>query len=362
MVGASNRQEGQEKSKAKQYIGSFDLLRVVAAIAVIWIHTMEVGQLGPTVIWCRFAVPAFTAVSVFLMALSLKDKDYRSLLAQAPRRAWRIYRLFLIWNVVYLLARLIKHLVLSEGHPIRPGFASIFVAGFVGHLWYLPFLSVLGLALVVPLRAFVGLKRLPAAAVTVLLVVASLGVAQLALAIPVDYNRSPATYFGFLALSTLPSALLAFPVGWLWHHRPSGGRNYFAAGALVLAAAMCLGLSRQNSQANLWHNFAGILLLFAALASADVCMSERLRNLGEMALPVYLVHVLLLDIILAVGHRLHLPASSRSELAIFLATVVSSFVLAQFLAGNRWLAWAVSVRAPQRPGGALVARPRTALT
>jgi len=338
----------QKSGKAGAYIASLDVLRIVAVFAVIWIHIMESGPLGETTIWCRFAVPAFTAVSVFLMTLSIKQKSVISVLNWAPKRAWSIYRLFLIWNAVYFIARLVKHLFVSEGHGIGLGFSSLFVVGLVGHLWYLPFLSLVGIGLALPVRGFIRLKLLPAMAATILLVLAGLFAAQLAMSIQVDKQHHPLTYFGFLALSTFPAALFAFPVAWLWNQRPSLGCNFAGVATSLILAGLCLYASLHSQQANLWHNLAGVSFLLAALSCSGASFGDHVRFLGELALPVYLVHPLFIDGLQAIGDHWRIGSSACFQTAVFVMTVCGSFLIAYSLSRNRWLSWTVSTRPIQR--------------
>jgi len=338
----------QKSVKAGVYIASLDILRIVAVVAVIWIHTMELGSLGETTIWCRFAVPAFTAVSVFLMTLSIKQKSVIGVLNWAPKRAWSIYRLFLIWNAVYFIARPVKHLFVSEGHGIGLCFSSLFVTGLVGHLWYLPFLSLVGIGLALPVRAFIGLKLLPAMAATVLLVLAGLFAAQLAMSIQVDKQHYPLTYFGFLALSTFPAALFAFPVAWLWNQRPSLGCNFACVATSLVLAGFCLYASLHSQQANLWHNLAGVLFLLVALSCSGARFGDHVRFIGGLALPVYLVHPLFIDGLQAIGGRLRVGPSACFHIAVFVMTVCGSLLIAYSLSRNRWLSWTVSTRPMQR--------------
>ena len=330
----------QESEKTKGYIGSLDVLRIVAVVAVVWIHSMESGALGGAIIWCRFAVPAFTAVSVFLMMLSVRQKPLIRVFSWAPKRAWGIYRLFLIWNMIYLLARLAKHLFVSAGHAIPLGFSSLFVVGLVGHLWYLPFLGLVGVALALPARGFIKLKLLPAVAVTILLVLAGLFAAQLTTSIQVDKEHRPLTYFIFLALSTFPAALFVFPIGWLWNQRASSGSKFANGGTSLVLAVLCLCASLHSRQANLWHNLAGVLLLAAALSCSGARLGDRVRFLGELALPVYLLHPLLIDGLHAIGYRLHVGCLASFDMVVFVVTLCGSLLIAHFLLGNRWLAWA----------------------
>jgi surface polysaccharide O-acyltransferase-like enzyme len=334
--------------KSAPQIDSLNLLRIVAAIAVVWIHVPESESLKGLAIACRFAVPAFTAVSVFLMALSVSGKSTTNVIRYESNRAWGIYRLFLIWNTIYLIARVAKHLLISGGDAIRLGFSTIFVAGLAEHLWYLPFIALLGLVMALPLRGFIQLKFVPAAAWSIGLLMAGVAASYLSVSIRVDIEHHPLSYFASLALGTLPAALFAFPVAWVWNQYAAMRRNYRASAVAIVLAALCLAVSLKSSQANLWHNVSGILFLVAALFCSDAKFGDQIRLLGTLALPVYLIHVLLVEGIQAVGHRWHFRSSAVFDVTVFSLAVGGSFLIARLVAGIPRLAWLVSLRSIRR--------------
>jgi surface polysaccharide O-acyltransferase-like enzyme len=334
--------------KSAPQIDSLNLLRIVAAIAVVWIHVPESESLKGFAIGCRFAVPAFTAVSVFLMALSVREKSATNVIRYESNRAWGIYRLFLIWNAIYLSARVAKHFLLSGGDAIRLGFSTIFVAGLAEHLWYLPFIALLGFVMALPLRGFIQLKLVPAAAWSIGLLMAGVAASYLSMSIRVDIEHRPFSYFASLALGTLPAALFTFPVAWVWHQYGAMRRNYGASAVAIILAALCLAVSLKSSQASLWHNVSGILFLVAALFCSGAKLGDQIRSLGNLALPVYLIHVLLIEGIQAVGHRLHFRSSAVFDVTVFSLAACGSFLIAQLVAGIPRLAWLVSLRSIRR--------------
>jgi surface polysaccharide O-acyltransferase-like enzyme len=337
-----------ERGKTATHIDSFDVLRVLAVAAVVWIHTMERGELGRTTMWCRFAVPAFTATSVFLMALSVKQQSPTSVIRYAPRRAWSIYRLFLVWNAIYFLARLIKQLYFGASHAIPLSISSLFIVGLVGHLWYLPFLTVLGVALVLPMRGFLGLTLVPAMAATGVLACAAVYASHLATLIQVDAAHHPLTYFGSLALSTSPAALFAFPIAWLWNRHGTNGDSIALTATSLFLAGLCLYVSLDSRQWNLWHNLAGVLLLIAALSCSRARFGRHVKRFGDLVLPVYLIHPLLVEGLHRTGVRLGVLPTASFDMLVFMVALLGSFLIAYFLSGNRWLSWSVSNRRIQR--------------
>jgi surface polysaccharide O-acyltransferase-like enzyme len=323
-------------------------LRIVAAIAVVWIHVPESESLKGFAIGCRFAVPAFTAISVFLMAQSVRGKSTTSVIGYESNRAWGIYRLFLVWNAIYLFARAAKHFLLSDGDAIRLSFSTIFIAGLAEHLWYLPFIALLGLVMALPLRGFIQLKFVPASAWSIGLLMAGVAASHLSMSITVDVEHHPFSYFACLAMGTLPAALFTFPVAWVWNQSAAIRRNYQASAVAIILAALSLAVSVKTSQANLWHNISGVLFLVAALSCSHAKLGGQIRFLGNLALPVYLIHVLLIEGIQAVGHRLHIRPSAVFDVTVFSLAAGGSFLIARFVAGIPRLAWLVSLRSIRR--------------
>jgi peptidoglycan/LPS O-acetylase OafA/YrhL len=341
---AAKAPAGQRAEKARAHISSFDVLRVIAAIAVVWIHSVDSGPLGETAIWCRFAVPAFTSLSVFLLAQSVMQKSPASVIRYAPTRAWTIYRLFLIWNALYFVARLVKHYMLGGGHAIPLTISSILIVGLEGHLWYLPFLAILGVALVLPLRGLLELKWRLAILATVALALAGLLAGHLATLIQVDKAHRPLTYFEFLALSTFPAALLILPIAWLWNQRNATGFGYPCAAISFVVGASCLVTSRNGGCSNLWHNLAGACFVLAAVGCAGARLPERVRHLGTLAFPVYVLHPLLIDGLRPICARLGVVRSATADVTLFTVGVCGSFLIAHLLSANRWLSWSISTR------------------
>jgi surface polysaccharide O-acyltransferase-like enzyme len=346
---------GQKSKEVRAYFTSFDVLRITAVVAVVWIHAVDSGPLAETAIWCRFAVPAFTALSVFLMALSIRQKPLTSVVGYVPRRAWSIYRLFLIWNAVYFLARLVKHHFLGGGHAIPLGISSLLIVGLAGHLWYLPFLALLGIALALPVRGLLELKLVPAILASVVLLLAGLFAGHLATLIQVDKAHQPLTYFGFLALSTFPAALLVVPIAWLWNCRAAANSSFVWPATTLFLAGGCLLASLHSGQSNTWHNLAGVFAFLAALYWPVARLPDRLRYLGELAFPVYVLHPLLIDGLRPIGLRLKVFPSIGFDLLVFLVTVCGSFLIAHLLSANRWFSWSLSTRPTRRNKGILSA-------
>lgn len=145
------------------YRPGFDCLRVLAALAVIWLHVSSgVATTRPDLAssgwWTGNVADAFSrwCVPVFVMisgALLLEQPGNAAPLPFYRKRAWRLLPPLLFWSAVYLLYRSYSETSFSGSVAVR----SVLAGAPYFHLWYLcmivglylftPFLTVLVTAL-----------------------------------------------------------------------------------------------------------------------------------------------------------------------------------------------------------------------
>lgn len=124
-------------------IHSINLGRLIAAVAIVFLH----ASLGTILDDCsrlgRFAVPFFTIASCyFTIHTSFQPQSFTQFLS---KRVKRIYLIFLIWNCIYLICRLSASFILSNGKINLNSdmfVYNFFLNGFAHHLWFLPFILV----------------------------------------------------------------------------------------------------------------------------------------------------------------------------------------------------------------------------
>lgn len=111
---------------SKPFLARFvylDALRLVSAVGIVWIHS--VGDTGTGFQWNslgRFGVPFFTLSGMYLMTRTARKPESPSTREYAYKRFVRLYIPFLIWNVIYTIARVVKNygLGFSSDTPIFP--------------------------------------------------------------------------------------------------------------------------------------------------------------------------------------------------------------------------------------------------
>lgn len=336
--------EKSDSGDAVGYYGGLDVLRLLAVAAVVWIHSAQTQTFGAGSAWRWFAVPAFTATSVFLFAGRHGGDPAGALWAYATRRAGRVYLLFLAWNGIYAAIRFAEHGVIRGGQTIRWSLESLLLSGFAEQLWFLPFLAVVTLFAASPafFAARIGFKTWPYAAF-----LSAMGVAWALLPSPITINPGihPAATWFDLSWSALPSALMVFCIFPFCNDGKTPARPR-AALMLVLLAGLFLRLSTESPCPNLFYNAAGVVLVLGAVwGSRPGPSNQTLRKLGGLALPIYLLHPLFVHAVEAVGHRVaHLPVSAAFDGVALFAGLFCSGLAAWFLEKIPRVRWLVALR------------------
>jgi hypothetical protein len=121
------------RSVPLEQIASVDLLRILAAVGIVWFHTdgapyRQIGYAG---------LPMFLLIFFSLVAKQGRATTTAGFL----RRRWdRLLKPWLFWSAVYGLCRLAKAICTTDLSSLG-GMLSLetFLAGTCIHLWYLPY-------------------------------------------------------------------------------------------------------------------------------------------------------------------------------------------------------------------------------
>lgn len=306
-----------------------DLMRLVAAIAIIWLHAF-----GPTLaVAGRFAVPFFSASIGFLVVLQGFRRPGASCVEFTQKRATRLLIPFYVWLVIYAAVRGLAS-GFTEHVQQPPTSLWILWNGTAQHLWFLPYAFVLSLLAFFAARGAVAAPRGFAIALTV----ASVACLLTPNPLPVD----AAWYCPRLGFDTLSAGLagMALGVAWstpsLWRPRPTWA--YFLVTIGCLAAIVLLGQTRSGPL----ENVAGFAALVASLTPTRQVWAASLTRLTVLPYGIYLSHVLFLEAIQDLLRMTGWPLGTGTELTVFaLATGLSlgfCLLLTRFRAG--WLAGA----------------------
>lgn len=155
----------EEKNTVKKRDICLDLLKVMAAFAVVKLHSGCYGFAGAVVQYmCGFAIPIFFMVSGSLM-LNRPDGISKNYII---KRMIRILGLMFVWNLMVVVLVVIKDKSLIN--PLEYMIQAMFQKGYFWHFWYLWSLLFLTILSPVISRAFVS-KNTCSALLMILLVI-----------------------------------------------------------------------------------------------------------------------------------------------------------------------------------------------
>ncbi len=312
-----------------------DVVRLLAAYAIVWLHTPQSPDYAAATALGRFAVPFFTAAAVFLTWEGLVRQPARSGGQYTRGRLLRIYVPFLAWSAIYLAFKVVKARLLPDQPNDFPGFEVLWLGSFY-HLWFMPFILATTLAVFFAGRAIVGRPVRE----TITLIACALAGWIIAW-LPAD--RSSATVgFAQLAVDALPAALwgVALAIAWQKGAGPALRRSAVGLAAFVIAVAL-VALNVVLLRSRPVENLAGLAVLVFALADCRLPHLTRIARLGGLAYGIYLSHLLFIKALQAVASKLHLAETLPLVAGIFTLAALGSTFLSWLLARSRWTKWLV---------------------
>lgn len=310
----------------------FDCLRLLAAVAIVWLHTPRSQELAGTGVVGRFAVPFFVFATIFFIWQGLVDKPGQKLRPYIRSRFVRIYLPFLAWSVVYLAFKAAKSMALPNQPNDFPGIEFLWSGSFY-HLWFLPFIFVVSLV-VFALGKQIVERPTVEVATAILCLAAGEGVAL---------APSPLGGQFELAWNALPAVFWGITLAVAYHRGGAQWMQSRAATVLGLFVALCsivwLCYQGRNSLA---ENLAGAGCTLVALAPESMAWLQRVGALGPLAYGIYLSHLLFIKSAEAVLNKLGIAATPLVDVGVFLLAVVGSTALAWALSRWKLTRWLVA--------------------
>jgi surface polysaccharide O-acyltransferase-like enzyme len=331
-------------------IDTIDVMRVLAMLAVIQIHTPWNGSAksetldGATVLdyLTRFAVPFFFVISGYLWAARCTCAD--DYWPRCVALSKRILLIFLFWSVVYAAVYSV-HVIRQEGvssltaflvavvYPFdAPGFANAALTGTKNHLWFLPALAIAALisgALLSRRREFTLFV------LAILLFIVGLdGTA---------YSDAP---FGFTSHFNFRNgpflSLIMFVSGYAIHRYGQRlpllpvGIGIAIGGFAMLTIESAWIHQRWGSQ--LTHDyvvgtyFFGVGMSMIALSNTHLLRARSLASIGPLILGVYASHFLFVDRVHWLERVVHEPKLRETAYVaiVFLLALLTSFILSKW--------------------------------
>ena len=314
----------------------FDAMRLVAAYAIIWLHTPRSATLQNWTALGRFAVPFFVVATIFFIWHGLVEKPGRDFRSFAVSRFTRIYLPFLAWSLIYLAFKAVKKLALPEEPNVFPGIDFLWTGSFY-HLWFMPFILVVSL-LVFPLGKRLAVRR---SAELIVAEIFTLAGAILALS-PAPAWLAYVTA-GVFVWNALPAVFWGVALSVAFHRgtAPILQRPAAAIAGLVVAG-LCTAWVWHFGRDNLAENLAGVACVVTALAPWNASWLRQVARFGPLAFGIYFSHLLFIKTAEAILTKLGGGISPLVDVAVFLVAVVGSTMLAWGLSQARCTRWLVA--------------------
>lgn len=315
---------------------TIDVVRLVAAVGIIYIHAIRSPALDASRNLFRFAVPFYLFASLFYQAQSLRRKTSKTFLEVAWGRVKRLYVPFLAWSVVYLLARDLKHISMLGIGSVGLNVGMLW-KGVEYHLWFLPYLLIWSLVLTALDRGLLRRWSVLRWPVIVVSIAAGLVVALSPMPSSWDETFDNPTYayvqfwrafpaaswaLGFALFMTARSADAWVPrwVGWLG----------------LLLTLVCSAMQVFQGISLIPRAATGLGTMLMALAPWRLPLTPLLARLGRYSYGIYLCHVLVVELVRAVIAKLHFGTSIATDLLIFVVSCAASLAVVKTL--SRWRA------------------------
>lgn len=324
-----------------RFIG-VDLVRVLGALGVIWLHGVQVETLRPSVSCVRWATPLFSLLAGFFIVHGLRSAASTGLVPYLGKRFKRLYVPFLAWSLVYVALLCMSNAVSSSGsiglHELidlwnmdRAGFwVRVLLIGTADHLWFLPFLLIATLLLTPVLSPFVS-GRLPAAAGAAACVAAAGVTAWMLSGQDIALNNSP--------LFRAPALLLGVALGLVCHRGWPLIRQAALPVVGVAAAAGTAAWMFMNSYDVLFATIGAVGMVCLAIYRWPSGLGRVVTALGPLTFGAYLAHVPLHRFMLSTANAAGLTPSVGLDLLRIAACVVGSFAIAAVLRRCAWTRW-----------------------
>ena len=310
---------------------AFDLARLFAAYAIIWIHTPRSEALAWTTFLSRFAVPFFVFATIFFVFESLRRNPDKNFGQYSVGRILRIYVPFMAWNVVYLLFKGAKSILLPDQPNEYPGIELLWTGSFY-HLWFMPFILMVSLVAFLVAKMTLPLKRAGGGVVTALF----LGMAIVLSLVPLSTGASE---YAMLIFNATPAVLMGISLAIFYGLTASGKKDHLLEHRVVTVLGLLLFVGATATLFYTGHNrlletLAGLGFMLMALAPLQAAWAARLAKLGGLAYGIYLSHLLLIKVVEAVASKAKIPICWELDLVTFIFAAVGSTLLAWLL--SRW--------------------------
>jgi peptidoglycan/LPS O-acetylase OafA/YrhL len=342
-----------ERVRVTDRIAMLDALRFIAAIAIVWQHTPESSQLNPFSRLSVFAVPFFVMAGVFFVFAGVRRNPQRPTSEYLLGRFRRIYVPFLVWSVIYLAIRDLKHALLSHQSSVEfsPG---ILIGGSAHHLWFLPYMFVISVVAFALAKLVVGrptTERVMAVALCIVGIAAGFGsptfFAKLIDGAKAADQETLASiwYVCDRGWNMVPAVLWGAALGAIFPIIPARIWSNRAIGIIGLGVSMvCIAIALTPYRTILSDNVAAVGLVALALSRWTTATVNQLAKLGGLAYGIYLCHVMFIEGMQAVAARAGYTGRWWLDAIVFPAAAIAAIVLTWVLSRWSWGRWLMATQ------------------
>lgn len=299
-----------------------DGTRFLSAFAVIWIHTAENPRSLFWVPLCWIGVPFFVVSMIsFNVKHVLGTSPPQTWTAYALMRFHRLYVPFLLWSLIYLGFRQLKHCFVPGSASIALSPATL-LTGTAHHLWFLPMAFILSLSLY-PISRGLALCRPPMVALWSVLFLATgvlIGLSSCPLAM--DATGNPISYFAGMSWAALPAAFFSLALAPWLRDQPSTWMVLSGLATLTLTAWLLLFTHGHP----LLPSIGGVALWVTAHARIPQRIAPIFIKAGSLSFGIYLIHISFVEGFQTLATRIGVQTTVSLDLSITLAALVSSAI------------------------------------
>lgn len=312
-----------------------DLAKLAAAAAVVWIHVTNCEESRALLPLCRFAVPFFTCAAVYFVLQKIACNEV-PFAAYCIQRAQRLYLPFVVWSLVYLAARELKHKVLGFGAPIDFS-PALLLNGTAHHLWFLPFICLVSIVAYGLARALPPPRPERRTTWAAGFLLGGVALAFVRCPVPFRSTEHPFSYFIDHAWEALPAAFFGAGLFWLLATRRPGRVVRWAVLAVGLAVILSEFIYRGRT---ITANVAGACLLFFTATQPNRTWMNAVSPWAQLAFVIYLVHVLFVEALQSIAIRFGTIRSLPTDLSVWALSLIVSAIAARSFVRFSSLRWA----------------------
>ncbi len=268
-------------SLPRERMAGIDLLRIMAAVGIIWFHMEGAPHRGL----------GYAGLPIFLLiffSLVTRQSPSRTTAQFVSRRWQRLLKPWLFWSLMYGACKLAKAAATADWHPLGEilSVKTLLIGTWV-HLWYLPYAFVLGLLIHILNRRIAAVNHV--AVVVTATVVGVVTLAGCAVHLAGQVVTPPLSQWEF-GLAALPLGLAVGRSLAVSTRRGQVGLLVLIAGATLAVSALLISLGLRSTLVP--YSLAIVLVCLAYLW--PVRSNAFISAVAPLTFGIYLIHPLVL--------------------------------------------------------------------